>query len=115
MHDAERLGFGALPRRPRTSMDVALVSEHASPLAVLGGIDAGGQNVLVSELARALRRRGAAVTVYTRRDDPELPERVRLPTGVTVAHVPAGPARPISKDELLPLRHVVLASIPCNC
>lgn len=102
MHDAERLGFGALPRRPRTSMDVALVSEHASPLAVLGGIDAGGQNVLVSELARALRRRGAAVTVYTRRDDPELPERVRLPTGVTVAHVPAGPARPISKDELLP-------------
>ena len=32
-------------------MRIALVSEHASPLATLGGEDAGGQNVHVAALA----------------------------------------------------------------
>jgi glycosyltransferase involved in cell wall biosynthesis len=82
-------------------MKIAMVSEHASPLAVLGGADAGGQNVHVAELSAALTRRGDAVTVYTRRDDPGLPERVEMPQGYTVVHVPAGPARHLPKDELL--------------
>ena len=54
-------------------MRVAMVSEHASPLAVLGGADAGGQNVHVAALSAALARRGAEVVVHTRRDDPDLP------------------------------------------
>jgi D-inositol-3-phosphate glycosyltransferase len=82
-------------------MKIAMVSEHASPLATLGGADAGGQNVHVAELSAALARRGHEVTVYTRRDDPGLPERVETPQGYTVAHVPAGPAEPLPKDELL--------------
>jgi glycosyltransferase involved in cell wall biosynthesis/phosphoheptose isomerase len=83
-------------------MRVAMISEHASPLATLGGVDAGGQNVHVAALAVAMARRGASVVVHTRRDDPALPERVRLAPGVTVHHVDAGPPRPVSKDELLP-------------
>ncbi|MBO0690492.1 MAG: glycosyltransferase, partial [Candidatus Dormibacteraeota bacterium] len=83
-------------------MHAALISEHASPLASLGGADAGGQNVLVGDLARALHRCGATVTIYTRRDDRELPPRISLTSGVTVVHVDAGPAREIPKDELLP-------------
>jgi glycosyltransferase involved in cell wall biosynthesis len=79
-----------------------MVSEHASPLAVLGGEDAGGQNVHVAALATALARRGAEVNVFTRRDDPGLARRVRLAPGVVVQHVDAGPPRPIPKDELLP-------------
>ncbi|MCA1683792.1 MAG: glycosyltransferase family 1 protein, partial [Actinobacteria bacterium] len=46
-------------------MRVAMVSEHASPLATLGGVDAGGQNVHVACLSERLGRRGVAVTVYT--------------------------------------------------
>jgi hypothetical protein len=42
-------------------MRVAMVSEHASPLAVLGGVDAGGQNVHVAALATAMGARGAEV------------------------------------------------------
>ncbi|WNY35266.1 glycosyltransferase [Curtobacterium flaccumfaciens] len=53
-----------------------MVSEHASPLAVLGGVDAGGQNVHVAELSAALADRGHHVTVYTRRDDASQPVRV---------------------------------------
>ena len=83
-------------------MKIAMVSEHASPLAVLGGADAGGQNVHVAALSAALARRGAKVVVYTRRDDPTLPARVDAAPGVTVEHVDAGPARPIPKDDLLP-------------
>jgi len=83
-------------------MRIAMVSEHASPLAVLGGEDAGGQNVHVAALATALARRGAEVVVFTRRDDPMLARRVRLAPGVVVQHVDAGPPRRIPKDELLP-------------
>ncbi|MCW2671327.1 MAG: putative glycosyl transferase [Frankiales bacterium] len=82
-------------------MKIAMVSEHASPLAVLGGVDAGGQNVHVAALSTALARRGAEVTVHTRRDDRLLPRRVALSPGVSVDHVPAGPPAHIAKDELL--------------
>ncbi len=82
-------------------MKIDLVSEHASPLAVLGGADAGGQNVHVASLALALAGRGHEITVYTRRDAPELPGAVPLASGVTVEHVPAGPPRPLPKDDLL--------------
>lgn len=82
-------------------MKIAMVSEHASPLAALGGVDAGGQNVHVAELSAALSRRGHDVSVYTRRDDPDLPERVTTPQGYAVVHVPAGPARRLPKDDLL--------------
>jgi glycosyltransferase involved in cell wall biosynthesis len=83
-------------------MRVAMVSEHANPLAALGEVDAGGQNLHVAELSAALARRGHEVTVYTRRDHPDPPEQVRADAGYRVVHVPAGPARGVPKDELLP-------------
>ena len=83
-------------------MRIAMVSEHASPLAVLGGVDAGGQNVHVAALAAALARRGCDVVVHTRRDDASLPRRVELCPGVEVDHVDAGPPSEVPKDELLP-------------
>src|SRR3954470_22219983 len=83
-------------------MRIAMVSEHASPLAVLGGVDAGGQNVHVAALAAALGRLGHEVVVHTRRDDAALPRRVPLAPGVEVDHVDAGPPSEVPKDELLP-------------
>ncbi|TLM75141.1 glycosyltransferase [Pseudarthrobacter sp. NamB4] len=83
-------------------MRIAMISEHASPLAALGGVDAGGQNVHVAALSEALARRGHHVTVYTRRDATELPAKVRVGRGFEVVHVDAGPATHVPKDELLP-------------
>ena len=83
-------------------LTVALVSEHASPLAVLGGPDSGGQNVHVAALATELGRLGCDVTVYTRRDAACLPLRQPYAPGVVVEHVDAGPPAPIPKDELPP-------------
>ncbi|HEX2028361.1 MAG TPA: glycosyltransferase [Nitriliruptorales bacterium] len=81
---------------------VAMVTEHASPLAVLGGVDAGGQNVHVASLATALGARGVEVTVHTRRDRPDLPRRVTFAPNVVVEHVDAGPATFVPKDDLFP-------------
>jgi glycosyltransferase involved in cell wall biosynthesis len=83
-------------------MRIAMISEHASPLAVLGEEDAGGQNTHVAELASALVGEGHDVRVYTRRDSTTLPEVVSTPDGYQVCHVPAGPAQRVPKDELLP-------------
>lgn len=79
-----------------------MVSEHASPLATIGGVDAGGQNLYVADLAQTLAAAGHDVTVYTRQDDPDLPREAELTPGAVVEHVPAGPAEPISKDQLVP-------------
>jgi glycosyltransferase involved in cell wall biosynthesis len=81
-------------------LKIDMVSEHASPLAALGGADGGGQNVHVAALAAALGGHGHEVRVFTRQDDPGLPMAVPLAPGVTVEHVPAGPLRPVPKDGL---------------
>lgn len=83
-------------------MRVDLVSEHASPLAVLGGEDAGGQNVHVACLAEGLARMGVDVVVHTRRDDPEPPAWMDVDAGYAVHHVDAGPPEALPKDALLP-------------
>ena len=83
-------------------MRIAMVSEHASPLAAVGGVDAGGQNVHVLELGTALAAAGHEVTVWTRRADDDTPDTVGLRPGVTVRTVTAGPRAPVPKDQLVP-------------
>jgi len=84
---------------------VALISDHASPLAAAGGVDSGGQNVYVAEVARNLVALGHAVDVFTRSDDPELPEVVDWLPGARVIHVPAGPKTFVRKEDLLSTMH----------
>ncbi len=92
---------GNTPTRKGGRLRIAMVSEHASPLAALGGVDAGGQNVHVAELSAALARCGHEVLVYTRRDSRRLPDRVHTADGYTVVNVPAGPPEVLPKDGLL--------------
>src|SRR6478672_3557194 len=83
-------------------MRIAMVSEHANPLALLGGVDAGGQNVHVGALSAQLAARGHDVTVYTRWTAPDVPARVETGDGYAVEHVPVGPPEEVPKDDLLP-------------
>src|SRR5512142_1645776 len=80
---------------------VAVISEHASPLADLGGVDSGGQNVYVAQIARNLARLGYQVDVFTRRDAEGLPEIYNWMDGIRVVHVPAGPSRFVRKEDLI--------------
>ncbi len=81
---------------------IALISEHASPLATLGGVDSGGQNVYIGEVAKNLANLGYTVDVFTRRDSPLLPEKAEWVNGVRIIHVPVGPPQYIRKEDLLP-------------
>jgi hypothetical protein len=82
--------------------NIALISEHASPLAAAGGVDTGGQNVYVAHTARHLAALGYNVDVFTRREDEAQDEMVQLAPRVRVFHVPAGPAKRLPKESLLP-------------
>ncbi|KMQ80201.1 Glycosyl transferase, group 1 [Candidatus Burkholderia pumila] len=80
---------------------IALISEHASPLAVAGGVDSGGQNIYVANVARQLVRIGHEVDVFTRCDCSLLPLIFRF-ENIRVINVPAGPAVQLPKEQLLP-------------
>src|SRR3954453_9070658 len=82
-------------------MRISLVSEHANPLAALGGGDAGGQNVHGAALVEGLARSGHEVVVHTRRDSVSAPTTTIGPGGYSVSLVPAGPPSDVPKDELL--------------
>ncbi len=105
-----------------------MLSVHTSPLDQPGTGDAGGMNVYVLDLARALAERGARVEIFTRATSADQPETVVLdgrgadgrtltrdearavllaagvPAGVTppvlVHHVPAGPFERLDKADL---------------
>jgi D-inositol-3-phosphate glycosyltransferase len=81
---------------------IALISEHATPLGIFGGVDSGGQNVYVGQLAKHLAAIGYQVDVFTRRDCQHLPDVVEWQQGVRIIHVPAGPPICLSKEKLLP-------------
>ena len=82
---------------------VAFLSEHASPLALLGSVDAGGQNVYVDEVSRHLVRHGYVVDIFTRRDDPDIPGVVGWAPGVRVVNLDVGPPSFVPKDDLWPM------------
>lgn len=80
---------------------IAMLSVHTCPLATLGGKETGGMNVYVRELARELGRRGLAVDVFTRAQDPAIPRiSHRLGNRVRVIHLPAGPQQPYNKNKI---------------
>lgn len=95
---ADKVGDKVADKRAR---HIALISEHASPLAPPGSID-GGQDVYVANLARELALGGARVDIFTRRDASAQQQVVHLGDRVRVIHVPAGPAHPLPKEQLLP-------------
>ena len=84
------------------SVGIAMISEHASPLATIGGVDAGGQNIYVAHTARHLANLGYCVDIFTRRDREDLPDVVDWLPGIRVIHVRAGPATFVRKESLLP-------------
>jgi glycosyltransferase involved in cell wall biosynthesis len=81
---------------------IALISDHASPLAAPGSIDCGGQNVYVAHLARELALAGYLVDVFTRRDAIGQKQLVRWRENLRVVNVPAGPAHHVPKEQMLP-------------
>lgn len=80
---------------------VAMLSVHTCPLAMLGGKETGGMNVYVRDLSMEFSRRGIAVDVFTRSQNPHLPHVMHEigPNG-RVIHIPTGPEEPYDKNKV---------------
>ncbi len=94
-------------------MRIAMLSVHSSPLARLGGKEAGGMNVYVRELARELGRRGIPVDIFTRSQDRHIPTIEPLACGVRVINLRTGPAAPYEKDWVLTYLPEFVSRVRC--
>ena len=83
-----------------STLRLAVLSMHTSPLAQPGTGDGGGMNVYVRELASALAHLGVECEVFTRADGPDRAAVVNVEPGFRVHHVPAGPLGPVVKEDL---------------
>ena len=84
--------------KPRP-MRIALISVHGDPLMPIGAEEAGGQNVYVLEVARALTRLGHSVDVYTRGRAHDRVEVIPHGGG-RVIRLPAGPRGFVPRRDL---------------
>ena len=82
-------------------MRIAMLSIHSSPVAALGGKEAGGMNVYVRELSRELGRRGVHVDMFTRSQDPAAPTVETFDQNVRVVNLHTGPSAPYDKNWVL--------------
>jgi D-inositol-3-phosphate glycosyltransferase len=94
-------------------MRIAMLSVHSSPLATLGGKEAGGMNVYVRELSRELGRRGVDVDIFTRCQDPSAPQVVALDRHVRVVNLHTGPRVPYDKNWVLTYLPEFVSRIRC--
>lgn len=81
---------------------IAMLSVHTSPLDQPGTGDAGGMNVYVLELSRALAARGARVEIFTRATSSDLPETVVVPGA-------EADGTPLTDDDRARVREVLTA------
>ena len=90
-----------------------MLSVHSSPLAKLGGKEAGGMNVYVRELARELGSRGIPVDIFTRSQERSLPMIEPIACGVRVINLHTGPTAPYDKNWLLTYLPEFVSRVRC--
>jgi len=71
-------------------LNIAMISIHSCPLAVLGGRDTGGMNVYVREVAAELASRGHNVDIYTKAHQPQHGPPINLGPNVRIIHLDTG-------------------------
>ncbi|RST00995.1 D-inositol-3-phosphate glycosyltransferase [Streptomyces sp. WAC07149] len=82
------------------SLRVAMLSVHTSPLHQPGTGDAGGMNVYMVQLSRALAEHGVEVDLFTRCRGEARPSPDALGPGVRVHHLEAGPRTALAKEDM---------------
>ena len=83
-------------------MKIALVTLQGNPFGQIPEAGPDRQDRRLASLVSALAEQNHDVTVYARRDSETQPQRSEPAPGVTVEHVPAGPAKELPADSLAP-------------
>jgi D-inositol-3-phosphate glycosyltransferase len=71
-------------------LNIAMISIHSCPLAMLGGRVTGGMNVYVRELAREMANKGHSVDIYTKAHQPQHGPPINLGQNVRIIHLDTG-------------------------
>ena len=82
-------------------MKIALVAQHATPLRPRAGSGPDTDDIGLGDLTRRLADHGHQVTIYAQKQQPDVPDRADLHSGVRVEHIDAGPVptTPATADE----------------
>jgi len=83
-------------------MKIALVTLQGNPFGQAPEAGPDRQDHRLASLVSALAKQDHEVTVYARRDCDAQPGKSEPAPGVTVEHVPAGPAKDLPADSLAP-------------
>lgn len=86
--------------KSQSSLRIAKVMLHTSPLDQAGIGDAGGMNTYVIESAKKLSAAGNEVDIFTRAASADLPDVVEIAPGVRVNHLHAKPYNGVSKNDI---------------
>ncbi len=78
---------------------IAVISMHTCPLSRLGVMDAGGMNVYVLSLYKALAKKGYEIDIFTRYQGYEKEQIVRIDKNLRVIHIPG--VETIAKKDLV--------------
>lgn len=81
---------------------IAMLSDHASPLAEPDSVKCGGQSMYVAHLSRQLASDGYLVDIFTRRNAVAQKQLVAWRDNIRVVHVPAGPPQVLPQEQMLP-------------
>ncbi|MEZ5086266.1 MAG: glycosyltransferase [Tessaracoccus sp.] len=82
------------------SLRIAFVCLHTSPLDRAGTADAGGMNVMIRALARALAEAGHRVEFFTRRSHPDQVDTEIFDDLLVLNRIDAGPPAVLPKSEI---------------
>ena len=99
---------------PSTGLRVLMISDHADPLAEVGGGGVGGQHVYVMNMGLALAQSGVHVDVYTRWDSAAKKEVVRVHPNLRVIRVEAGIRAYVPRDDFIGLIDEFVAGVRKN-
>ncbi len=83
-----------------TSLRIAMLSIHSSPLGPLGTRDTGGMSVYIRETARELGRMGHMVDIFTRWTAEVGDPVIALAEKVRLVHLSTGNGRNVPKEKL---------------
>ncbi|MCF4969273.1 glycosyltransferase family 4 protein [Nostoc sp. CMAA1605] len=82
-----------------TEKRIALISVHGDPAIEIGKEEAGGQNVYVREVGKALANLGWQVDMFSRRVSPEQETIVQHSPSCRTIRLTAGPVEFVSRDQ----------------
>jgi D-inositol-3-phosphate glycosyltransferase len=102
--------LGDLPNNSNLQSTYSIICVQGDPLADTDDRQVDGHSIYVRDLGVSLARQGYKVDIFTRRAHPDLTEVIEIHPGCRIIRLNVGPAKVISRTELIPYVPALLAA-----